>query len=38
MIRTVSLWIRPKGCSSQIKPTYLDNNLQIRPVKKPDQQ
>jgi hypothetical protein len=25
MIRTVSLWIRLKGCSSQIKPTYLDS-------------
>jgi hypothetical protein len=23
MIRTVSLYIRLKGCSSQIKPTYL---------------
>jgi integrase/recombinase XerD len=25
MTRTVSLWIRPKGCSSQIKPTYFDS-------------
>jgi hypothetical protein len=25
MIRTVSLWIRLKGCSTQIKPTYLDS-------------
>ena len=25
MIRTVSLWIRPKGCSNQIKAAYLDS-------------